>query len=188
MKKKPTILNQQIVASSKLFKVEELQLRFYNGTERTYERLTSSRGAGAVMVVALLDEEHFIIIEEYAAGLNKYQLSIPKGLIENNEDILAAANRELKEETGYGARKLEYITSLSLSPSYMAQEIRVVLATDLYKEKLVGDEPEPIIVSSGSLHKLLEISLDPRFSEGRAIAALYIVRDLLIKRGIFLLC
>lgn len=188
MQKKPTILNQQIVASSNLFKVEQLQLRFNNGTQRTYERLASSRGAGAVMIVALLDNEHFIVIEEYAAGVDDYQLSIPKGLIEKNEDILAAANRELKEEAGYGARKLEYITSLSLSPNYMTQSIHVVLADDLYPEKLPGDEPETISVSSGSLANLLELSLNPKFSEGRAIAALYIVRDILVNRGVFSLC
>lgn len=188
MQKKPTILLQQIVASSRLFKVEELQLRFTNGEERTYERLAGGSRAGAVMVIAMLDKENFIVIEEYAAGLNDYQLSVPKGLIEKDEDVLTAANRELKEEAGFGANELEYITSLSLSPSYMAQRIQVVLARNLYAEKLVGDEPEPIIVSSANLHNLLELSLNPNFSEGRAIAALYIVRDLLISRGEFSLC
>lgn len=183
MQKKPTILSQRIVASSRLFKVEELQLRFSNGVERTYERLAGGTRAGAVMVVAMLDKEHFVVIEEYCAGVNDYQLTIPKGLIEKDEDVLDAANRELKEEAGYGAKKLEYVTSLSLSPSYMAQKILVVLAQDLYPERLEGDEPEPIIVSSVSLNNLLALSQQPNFTEGRAIAALYIVRDLLISRG-----
>lgn len=183
MQKKPTILSQRIVASSRLFKVEELQLRFANGEERTYERLAGGMRAGAVMVVAMLDKEHFVVIEEYCAGVDDYQLTIPKGLIEKDEDVLEAANRELKEEAGYGAKKLEYVTSLSLSPSYMAQKILVVLAQDLYPEKLEGDEPEPIIVSSANINNLLELSQQPNFTEGRAIAALYIVRDLLISRG-----
>ncbi|WP_404854270.1 NUDIX domain-containing protein, partial [Escherichia coli] len=49
-------------------------------------------------------------------------------MVEPGEDILAAANRELKEEAGYGARQLEHITELSLSPGYMSQRIQVVLA------------------------------------------------------------
>lgn len=188
MRKKPAILNQRIVTSSRLFKVEELQLRFSNGEERTYERLAGGMGAGAVMVVAMIDQEHFIMIEEYCAGVESYQLTIPKGLIEKDEDALQAANRELKEEAGFGANKLEYITSLTLSPSYMVQKIQVVLAQDLYEEKLLGDEPEPIKVSKANLHNLLELSQKPNFSEGRAIAALYIVRDLLISRGELTLC
>ncbi len=182
MRKKPTILSQQIVASTRLFTVEEIQLRFSNNNEYTFERLVN-RGHGAVMLVAMLDKENFIMIEEYCAGIDKYQLSIPKGLIEPNETILEAANRELKEETGYGAKKLEHITALSLSPGYMTQEIQVVLAQDLYPEKLEGDEPEPIKVSTANINNLLALSQQKNFSEGRAIAALYIVRDLLASRG-----
>lgn len=181
MRKKPTILSQQIVASSRLFTVEELQLRFSNKNERTFERLIN-RGYGAVMVVAMLDSEHFIMIEEYCAGVNGYQLSIPKGLIEPNETVLEAANRELKEEAGYGAKTLEFVTALSLSPGYMNQVIQVVLAQDLYPEKLEGDEPEPLKVTKANINHLFALSQKKNFSEGRAIAALYIVRDLLTCR------
>ena len=56
MREKPQVLAREIVASSRLFRVEELQLRFANGVERTYERLVSKgSGYGAVMVVAMLD-------------------------------------------------------------------------------------------------------------------------------------
>ena len=52
MRQKPTVLAREIVASSRLFRVEELQLRFANGVERTYERLVGrGAGYGAVMAV-----------------------------------------------------------------------------------------------------------------------------------------
>jgi len=58
MRQKPTVLAREIVASSRLFRVEELQLRFSNGVERTYERLVGKgSGYGAVMIVALADAE-----------------------------------------------------------------------------------------------------------------------------------
>ena len=63
MRQKPTVLAREIVASSRLFRVEEVQLRFSNGTERTYERLVGKgSGYGAVMVVAMLDAEHAVLI------------------------------------------------------------------------------------------------------------------------------
>ncbi len=84
----------------------KLQLRFSNGAERTYERLVGKgSGYGAVMVVAMLDAEHAVLIEEYCGGTDDYQLSLPKGLIEPGEDVLVAANRELKEEAGFGAHR-----------------------------------------------------------------------------------
>ncbi|WP_394560324.1 ADP compounds hydrolase NudE [Aquipseudomonas alcaligenes] len=186
MREKPQVLAREIVASSRLFRVEELQLRFANGVERTYERLVGrGSGYGAVMVVALLDAEHAVMVEEYCAGTDDYQLSLPKGLIEPGEDVLVAANRELKEEAGFGAERLELIAELSLSPGYMSQKIQVVLARDLYEESLPGDEPEPLRVDKVNLRELSALVQHPQFTEGRALAALYLVRDLLSQRGEF---
>ncbi|MEB0205707.1 ADP compounds hydrolase NudE [Pseudomonas sp. CCC3.1] len=186
MRQKPTVLAREIVASSRLFRVEEVQLRFSNGVERTYERLVGrGNGYGAVMIVAMIDSEHAILVEEYCGGTDEYELSLPKGLIEPGEDVLAAADRELKEEAGFGARQLEHVTELSLSPGYMSQKIQVVLATDLYEEHLEGDEPEPMRVDRVNLRNLSGLMENPQFSEGRALAALYLVRDLLTQRGVF---
>jgi len=184
MRQKPTKLSSEIVARSRLFAVEQVQLRFSNGAERTYERLVGrGSGYGAVMVVAMVEPGQALLVEEYCGGTDDYQLSLPKGLIEPGEDVLLAANRELKEEAGFGARQLEWLTELSLSPGYMSQKIQVVLAQDLYPERLPGDEPEPLEVSQVDLHALAELAQHPHFSEGRALAALYLARDLLISRG-----
>jgi ADP-ribose diphosphatase len=88
------------------------------------------------MIVAMADAEHALLVEEYCGGTDDYQVSLPKGLVEPGEDVLAAANRELKEEAGFGARQLELLTELSLSPGYMSQKIQVVLAQNLYPERL----------------------------------------------------
>src|SRR5690606_30173472 len=124
MREKPVVLAREIVARSRLFAVEELQLRFSNGVERTYERLVGKAGYGAVMVVAMVDAEHALLVEEYCAGTDDYQLSLPKGLIEPGEEVLEAANRELKEEAGFGAERLESLTDLSLSPGDSDRSVR----------------------------------------------------------------
>ena len=92
---KPEILGAEVVAQSRLFKVEQVQLRFSNGEERIFERMGGS-GRGAVMVVACPDPEHFYLIREYCAGTHDYQLGFPKGLIDPGEDALQAGDRELK--------------------------------------------------------------------------------------------
>jgi len=109
MRQKPTVLARQIVAKSRLFTVEEMQLRFANGEERTYERLANKgTGHGAVMVVALQDATHALLIEEYCGGVEDYELSLPKGLVEPGEEILDAANRELKTVDWQGGQRTYY--------------------------------------------------------------------------------
>ncbi|MBU2967131.1 ADP compounds hydrolase NudE [Amphritea sp. 2_MG-2023] len=173
---KPDILKVTTTAKSRLFHVEEIDLRFSNGVERTYERL-ASRGLGAVMIAAIDEQQNVLLIQEYAVGLEDYLLTLPKGLIDPGEDALQAANRELKEEAGFGAERLEIIKEMTSAPNYMGHKITVVLAQGLYPCRLPGDEPEEMPVTHWPLSQLEELFSRDDFSEGRAIAALYMVRD-----------
>jgi len=176
--KNPDILSVQEITRSTLFCIEKVHLRFNNGKERKFERLTSEpKGRNAVMVVAIADNGNFILIEEYAAGVNSYQLSLPKGLVEPSESIIEGANRELKEEAGYGANNIEYLTELSLSPNYMSYYIHVVIATNLYQEKIEGDEPEDMPVHQFSFSQLPDLIQQNNFSDARTIAALFVAKD-----------
>lgn len=80
----PTVLSRQIVAKSRLLRIEAIDLKFSNGELRQYERMQGS-GRGAVMVVPFLDPETILLVREYAAGLHSYQLGFPKGLIDPGE-------------------------------------------------------------------------------------------------------
>ena len=179
MKKNPEILNRREVARSRIFRVEERELRFANGTVVHYERLLSGRN-GAVLVVPMLDTDTVFLIREYAAGTDRYELALPKGLVSEGESPLEAANRELKEEIGHGARELRHINTLSVAPGYLEHATHIILAQDLYEERLPGDEPEEIEVVPWSLRRLDELIVRKDCTEARSSAALYIVRDLLI--------
>ena len=175
---KPHTLARREVARSRLFAIEEMELRFANGAERTFERLMPrGNGVGAVMIVAMPDPEHVLLIREYAAGFDDYVLTLPKGVIDPGEDILGAANRELMEECGFGAHRLEPLVELSLAPNYMHHRMQVILASDLYPHRLPGDEPEPLIVETHAIEELPGLLAREDFHEARAIAALYIARD-----------
>ena len=174
--RKPSILSRQEVARSQLFAIERLDLRFSNGAERTFERLKGS-GHGAVMIVAMPDPDHVLLIREYAAGFDDYALTLPKGLVDPGEDIITAANRELMEECGVGARNIEPLVELSLAPNYMDHRMHVLLASDLYEKHLPGDEPEPLIVETHAFRELPALLAREDFHEARAIAALFIARE-----------
>lgn len=179
MPEKPKILNKKIIAETRLFRIEAMDIKFSNGEQRQYERLSRNKSSGAVLIVPLLDENTVLLIREYSAGVDRYELGLPKGKIDANENILEAANRELKEEVGYGAKKLHHLTSLSIAPSYLEHMIDVVIAEDLYEDKLMGDEPEELEVIPWKLDNLPALFARAECTEARSIAALYLARDFL---------
>lgn len=174
----PVIHERRERRPADLFKVEQLDLEFANGERRTYERLIS-RGLGAVIVVAMPDDDHALLIREYACGMHRYELGLPKGRLEQGETHLEGANRELQEECGYGARSLTDLGYLTLAPGYMTHRTHVILARDLYPSRLPGDEPEDIEVIEWPLDDLVSLIRREDCSEGRTIAALYMARDML---------
>ncbi len=180
--KKPDILNIETIAQTRLFTIEQLDLRFANGVEVQFERIRGS-AAGAVLIVPMVDADRVLLIREYAAGSERYELGLPKGRVEDGEDLLAAANRELMEEVGYGARRLRLLKSLSLAPGYLSQTTHVILAQDLYAERMPGDEPEEIEVVPWQLSRLDELLMRDDCTEARSIAALYLVRETLNHDG-----
>lgn len=181
MSEKPKILHQSIVSRSRLFTVEAVDFQFSNGVERTYERLIPG-GSGAVMMVAMLDDEHVALIREFGGGVEEYTLTLPKGAVDLGETMEEAANRELQEEIGFAAESITFLKHMSLSPSYMKSGIDIFLAEGLYPSQLEGDEPEPLELIKWPIADLHELVMREDCTEGRAIAALYLARDYLQKR------
>ncbi|UOA09750.1 ADP compounds hydrolase NudE [Methylobacter sp. S3L5C] len=173
MPEKPTILNKTTIAKSRLFRIESLDIKFSNGELRNYERLARGRPGGAVLIVPMLDSETVLLIREYSAGVHRYEVGLPKGKTDEGESFLEAANRELKEEVGFGARKLHHLSSLSLAPSYLEHTTEIVIAQDLYAEKLLGDEPEELEVIPWKINNINALLATGKCTEARSIAALF---------------
>jgi ADP-ribose diphosphatase len=176
----PTVHETKIVAESRLFKIEQVELTFSNGEHRFYERMKGS-GRGAVMVVPMQDAEHFLLVSEYAAGTHAYELGFPKGLIDPGETPEAAANRELKEEIGFGAKRLVKLKTVSTAPSYFNSHMHIFIAFDLYPEQLEGDEPEPLQVRAWPWRNGEELMAREDFTEARSVTALFLAKQFLTK-------
>ena len=178
----PVILKKATIAKTRLFNVEELEMSFSNGEKRTYERLVAGPN-GAVMIVPVTKDNCLLLIREYSAGTENYQLAFPKGLMEIGESVEQAANRELKEEVGFGANKFSTMKQMSLAPGYLTHKMNLILAEDLYPESLDGDEPEPLEVVHWPINDLDQILEQPDFTEARSIAALFLAKRILDKRS-----
>ena len=177
----PKILNTQKVFSGKIFNIHQVDLAFSNGEIRQYEYAEPGSTVG-VLILPLLDKKTILLIREYAVNSNSYVLNFPRGGVPKNEDFYLSAERELKEETGYGAKHLQLLKTMNSVSGYIKDTMYYLIATDLYPESLVGDEPEPLEVIKWPIEKLDDLLTEPGFNEARNIAALYLLERFLNER------
>ena len=168
----PEILQRRRFKASRIFTVEEVGLKFHNGEERVYERIVG--GNGAVMVLPF-DGTHFYLSSEYAGGRHCYSLGFVKGKIDDGENGEQAAQRELKEEAGFGTRRISVLREgVTVAPGMLELTMSFYLAEDLYPCSLPGDEPEPIALIKVTPAEARELvfSTDSPLKEARAAFAL----------------
>ncbi len=179
MKPLPVIKKVTQIGQSRLFTIEQLDLEFANGTEVEFERIRANAGRAA-MIAAVTDKREILLVREYAAGTERYELQLPKGIIDGAEGELDAANRELAEETGFAARELKKLQTFRVAPGYFQHETDLVMATGLYPQALPsGDEPEELEVVAWPLGNLDVLLAREDFTEARSIAGvLMVLREL----------
>lgn len=171
----PKVDNKELIADTGIFRIQALDLEFSNGTSRRYQRILGSP-QGAVLVVPLLDEDTVLLIREYATGMDRYELAFPKGHIERGETAAQAADREMQEEIGYGARRVEPLRSVTLAPGYLQHTTHMVVARELYERRIEGDEPEPLEIVPWRLGDIDDLFARDDFTEARSILALLLLQ------------
>jgi ADP-ribose pyrophosphatase len=100
-----------------------------------WEYVSRSRGIKAAVILAV-DDGHVLLVEQYRVPLGKNCIELPAGLIGDEtegEDPLIAAGRELEEETGYRATKLESLGEYYSSPGMVSESFTLVKASGLTK-------------------------------------------------------
>ena len=111
------ILKEKLIYKGSFLDILNVDVELPNG--KSYSR-DVVRHPGATAIIAFLDDENIILVEQFRLPLNKKILEIPAGKINKNEDIKECAKRELQEETGYIAGNLEYLGYLEESKLFIS--------------------------------------------------------------------
>ncbi|MHC4862198.1 MAG: NUDIX domain-containing protein, partial [Planctomycetota bacterium] len=104
------------------------RLRGPDGREYTREIVEHP---GAAVVVPFLDDGRLLLVRQYRHPIERAILEAPAGTLEPGEDPAACASRELEEETGYRAGKLERLGTVYPSPGVLSEVMHVFCATEL---------------------------------------------------------
>jgi 8-oxo-dGTP pyrophosphatase MutT (NUDIX family) len=132
----------------------------------------------AVAVVPLTDEGDVLLAVEYSPAFGREILTLVSGSIEEGEPIEDTANRELQEELGYRAGRLDYLGELHPF-KYLTTRLFAFLARDLVPSKLAGDETHPIAGRRVSLRGFTDLCRSGELHDAPAIAALTLARAFL---------
>jgi ADP-ribose pyrophosphatase len=133
-------------------------------TRGRWEYVGRARGIRAAAIIALDDDpdgtRHVILVSQYRVPLGRFSLEIPAGLVGDDaggegEEAAAAAARELEEETGYRAGKLEVLGEFYSSPGMVSESFTLLKATALERVgEGGGTEGENIIVHRVAMRDL----------------------------------
>jgi ADP-ribose pyrophosphatase len=119
------------------FRVEEVEQPLAGGGVRQRQVV---RHPGAVTVIPLLPDQHVCLIRNFRIAVQQSLIELPAGTLEPNEPPAETAARELIEETGYQAGRIEFLHAFYLSPGILDERMHLYLASDL---RSVGAAREP---------------------------------------------
>ena len=130
------------------------------------------RHPGAVAILPLLDDGRVCLIQNHRLSVGQTLIELPAGTLEPGEDPAAAAARELTEETGYRAGRIELLAVFYMSPGILDEKMHVYVATGLTAGAQKLEPGESIVPLRASWNAVLTMLRDGRIQDAKTMAAL----------------
>ena len=162
----------------KLF-VDEIELP--NGNKSVREIV---RHPGAVCVIPVTDSGEVIMVKQFRYAFGQVLLEVPAGKLEPGEDPLVAAIRELEEETGTVAEKIEHIGELYTTVAIIDEKIQMYLATGLSYKNAHPDEDEFLEVEKIHINTLFDMVMKGEIKDSKTQICILKAHKILSERGL----
>ena len=164
----PTISSRHIY-SGRIIDVRVDTVRLQNGRESTREIVDH---APSICVVPVDAEGNVLMVRQYRKPTDGFLLEVPAGGIEEGESPEEATRRELQEEIGHTADRLEPLSSFWLAPGWCSEYMYAFLATGLRPANLDSDEDEFIEVVRVPLSEALDVITSGQVQDAKSVASL----------------
>jgi ADP-ribose pyrophosphatase len=164
------------VYSGRAFDVEILTMQLPDGKVRNYD-LVQHRGA--VTIVPVDPAGNILFVRQYRIGAGMELLELPAGVLNQAEPPAEAAAREVREETGMAAGKMELLGDFYMVPGYSTEHMFVYLATELHPDPLDQDDDEFLELIAIPTAEALRMAGSGEIHDGKSLAALMMVQSYL---------
>ena len=166
----PDIISTKTVYEGRIFDVRVDRVR-EDGKE--YDRAVVSH-PGSAVILPLFDDGSVALVRQYRHPAGEELLELPAGSLESGEDPKTGAVRELEEEIGVVADKVELIAEFYVSPGFLSEKMFVYVATGLTETEQNLDEDENIEVVRMPLAAAAEMALSGKIQDAKTIAGILI--------------
>jgi len=170
------LLKSEPVFQGRAFKIRRDTLKMPDGRETKYEIVEH---VGSVVIIPMDGQGNLLFVRQYRHAAGRDLLELPAGTRDGDEPYDVCAAREIREETGMAAGKLERIGAFYLAPGYSTEFMAVFLAADLTHNPLDPDEDEFLQVEKIPVVKAIEMAEQGEFPDAKTLAALFLARRFL---------
>jgi ADP-ribose pyrophosphatase len=166
-------LHSETVYQGRAFNVRRDEIRLPDGKSA---RLDIVNHVGAVTLVPVDEQGRVWFVRQYRHAAGEVLLELPAGTLEPGEPPLDCARREIREEIGMAARRIELIGEYFLAPGYSTEFMHVFLATDLRPDPLPGDEDEFLSTEAIPLEVVQRMIESGKIRDAKTLASLMLAK------------
>lgn len=167
------ILHTETLYHGRAFNVRRDEIRLPDGKTA---RVDIVDHVGAVTLVPVDEQKRVWFVRQYRHPAGDVLLELPAGMVEHGELPLDCARREIREEIGMAAGRIELIGEFYLAPGYSSEFIRVFLATDLRPDPLPGDADEFISIEPIPLEVVQQMVESGKIRDAKTLASLMLAK------------
>jgi ADP-ribose pyrophosphatase len=170
------LIKSESILQGRAFKIRRDHLKTPDGRETQFE-IVEHGGSVIIIPIDSNGNIHFVRQYRHAAGMDL--LELPAGTREGDEPYEDCAAREIREETGMEAGKLQKVGEFYLAPGYSTEFMGVFLATDLKHNPLDADDDEFLEVEKIPILKTFELANKGEMPDAKSLAALFLAKPFL---------
>lgn len=170
---------EKTISSERIYEGKIINLRRDKVTVKSgtsYREIVEHKG-GAVLV-AITDDKKLVMVRQYRKPAGRVVFEVPAGKIDGKEDPEVTAKRELKEETGYTASNIKYLTEFYTSVGYSEEILYLYLCTGLKPGETDFDENESLDIEEWDIDELHEMVMDGSIKDSKTIIAIQFAKEL----------